>query len=103
MSDALEVFERLETGAAAVQRLTRRRAELAHHFRVERSAARTSERSRPAQHLAHVRYAPIRGNNAVLQQLAPALRGDPVAAPRRRQHVGHFAVAYETLPQRFLD
>ena len=44
----------------------------------------------------------IRRHDAVLEQLAPAVGADPIAAPRRREHVGHLEIADAALPQRIL-
>src|SRR5882757_6676703 len=77
MSDALEVFEGFKAGAAAVQRLARRRAKLAQPFSIDRVAAGTRHRPIGAQYIAHVGDRALRRNDAVGVELAAAFRRDP--------------------------
>src|SRR5450631_4457328 len=87
MSNALEVFEGFEAGAAAMQGLAGRGTKFAQGFRFDRMAAGTCQRPAAAHHVAHVRYVAVWGNDSVFEQLAPAIGRDPVAGPRRRQHI----------------
>ena len=70
-----------------MQRLARRRAELADAFGVRRVAARTGHGPVPAQHVPHGRGAAAPAARCRSScELAPAFGSDPIAGPRRRQH-----------------
>src|SRR5258708_39195619 len=72
-SDAFEVFERLETGAAAVQRLARRGAEFADAFSIGRTAAGTAHGSGLSQDIAHGSGGALPGGDASTFEPAPAV------------------------------
>src|SRR4026207_1576474 len=74
MSVALEAIKRLETAFATIERLARRRAELAQPTRRLRPAAGTRGLGVDA-----------RRGDPVLTKLSMPLGADPVAAPRRRE------------------
>ena len=89
-SDALEVVEGLETVCAAIVRLAGRRAEFAHALRSSSirsgQATMAGQQSRDSRRLR-------RRRDAVVAQLFAARRADPVAGPRRREHVVHARAA----------
>src|SRR5688572_12281292 len=84
-SDALEVVERLATVETAIVRLAGGRAELADTLGVPAAAARTVDDERSKQ-AARLRDRFGRRRDAEFTQLAATLFGEPVAAPRRREH-----------------
>src|SRR5574344_1732171 len=83
-SDALEIVEWLQAGAAAVQRLAGGGAELADHFGVLAAALRAADRVRLAEQAALAAATRRRGDAVDAQALA-ALGADPVGGPGRRQ------------------
>src|SRR5271156_2225356 len=88
-SEALEIFEGFEAGAAAMQRLARRRAEFADAFGVDRMATGTAYGLVAAQHLPQGRERLPRRDDAVGLELAAAVGTDPITAPGRGQYLGH--------------
>src|ERR1700728_1186431 len=101
-SDALEIFEGFEAGAAAMQRLARRRAEFADAFGVNRMATGTTYGPVAAQHLPQGREGLPRRDDAVGLELGAAFGGDPITAPGRGQYLGHSERTDARAPQRIL-
>src|SRR6185295_9708931 len=84
---ALEVIEWLEAGVAAIERLARRRPELALPRRPLRAAARAGSRRIGAPHAPRRTDRFCGRRDAEGLELAAALDAQPVAAPGRREHV----------------